>query len=271
MKEEASLSFNHDRPPGRATLNGFGPKWVPYPPNRDATVRLFCFPYAGGGAAIFRSWHLRLPDSLEVWGLQLPGRGNRQFERPYRRTREAVPEITEALGPLLDRPFAFFGHSMGAILSFEVARWMSRQWHVQPEHLFISGRRAPQVPYDDPKDYLKSDEDFVQAVKSLRGTPEEVFENTEMMQLVLPTLRADFELAQTYEYIEDVTLDCPITVLGGTSDEESLECGLEEWAAQTSSRCRSYMFEGDHFFIHSCEAVVLEVCRRELSEICGGR
>src|SRR6202521_4801574 len=120
--------------------------YVAHPPNPDAALKLFCFPYAGGSASAFRSWHLALPREVEVCGVQLPGRANRLLEPAFTCIPDLLEELAPALLAVADRPFAFFGHSMGAIVAFELSRWLQRHKEVMPKHLFVSGRRAPQIP-----------------------------------------------------------------------------------------------------------------------------
>lgn len=243
----------------------YGPWCILTKRNRHARLRLFCFPYAGGSASIFQSWHAGLPDHVEVHAIQLPGRANRISEVPLTRVWKLVALLVEALMPLLDRPFAFFGHSLGAILGFEVARRLRCDWEIQPERLFVSGRRAPQIPDTDPPCYFKSDEDFLARLDDLKGTHPDVRSNTELVRLLLPTLRADFELAETYQYLENPRLTCPITVFGGRDDEETMNGRLEGWRLQTSGDFALNILDGGHFFIHTHENDLLSLLRLELS------
>jgi medium-chain acyl-[acyl-carrier-protein] hydrolase len=226
---------------------------------------MFCFPYAGASASIFRSWHTRLPEQVETYGIQLPGRGNRTFEPPFTRVSELVDKLGAALLPLLDRPFVFFGHSMGAILSFELARSLRRNQQVSPAHLFVSGRRAPQIADTSPPLHLMNDVSFLTTVKELNGTPPEVLANVELLQLLLPALRADTELCETYAYVNDAPLPCPITAFGGRSDDEETLNLMEGWRLQTQNRFCLHPLEGDHFFIRSSEQELLNLLRVELS------
>jgi medium-chain acyl-[acyl-carrier-protein] hydrolase len=166
--------------------------------------------------------------------------------------------------PVLDRPFVFFGHSLGAILSFEVARRLRRGWRIQPTCLFTSGRRAPHIPDLTPPSYCKNDEDFLAYLDELNGTAKEVRTNTELLQLLLPVLRADFELGETYEYLEEAPLACPITAFGGTYDDETSEGKLEGWRLQTTDKFKHYILQGGHFFIHSHENDLLKLLKAEL-------
>src|ERR1043165_2264853 len=186
-------------------------------PNPAAALRLFCFPYAGGNPSTFWSWPERLP-WVEVCALQLPGRGGRVTEPPFASLDPLIREATRGFAPYLDKPFAFFGHSMGALISFELARRLRAEGRRGPLKMFVSGCRAPQMPNRAPLTYNLPEPEFVKELKRLKGTPPEVFESQELMQLVLPVLRADFGICQTYAYQHEPPLACPIYAFGGLED-----------------------------------------------------
>ncbi|PYT09308.1 MAG: putative thioesterase [Acidobacteria bacterium] len=238
--------------------------WVTYPrPNSSARLRLFCFPYAGGGSLVFRKWPDQLAENIEVCSLQLPGREARLNDQPFTQLLPLAETIAEAMMPHLDKPFVLFGHSMGAKISFEVARCLRRKYAVQPVHLFVSGARAPQLPSTEPPTYDLPKAEFVEKLRSLNGTPKEVLEHPELLELLIPRLRADFEVVQTYVYNADAPLECPITVYGGLQDEMS-RTQLDAWRQQTRGPFKVRMFPGDHFFIRTCEPLVLQTLSREL-------
>jgi len=232
--------------------------------NPGAATRLVCFPYGGAGASIFGMWHRWLPEDVEICGIQLPGRQNRILESPFTRIPPLVMELGAALVPLLDRPFYFFGHSMGAILSFEMTRWLHRNRDLMPKSLFVSGRRAPQIPDTDPPLHMMNEEDFLAEINKLHATPKEVLADPALLRLVLPALRADAELCETYEYVSDATLSCPIVAFGGTDDDEETLERMKAWHSQTSGPFSLHAIQGDHFFIHSNEQQVLALLRTEL-------
>jgi medium-chain acyl-[acyl-carrier-protein] hydrolase len=234
-------------------------------PNPRARLRLFCFPYAGGSSVIFREWQNRLPVDIEVCPVQPPGRGGRLREAPFTRVGPLVAECARALSPYFDKPFAFFGHSKGAVVAFELARWLRRMGHSQPAIMFVSGRRAPQFS-DAEHTYDLPDEAFIAQLRDLNGTPKEVLEHPEMMELLLPLLRADFELIQTYVYTPEAPLACPIAAFGGLGDEETNGECLEAWREQTTGRFSLQMLPGDHFFLHSARPLLLEALARRLTE-----
>ncbi len=181
--------------------------WVRFPkPNPQARLRLFCFPYAGGGAVSFRTWPLGLPDDVEICSVELPGRGTRLSERPFTRLSPLLQTMAPALLSLLDKPFAFFGHSMGGLVSFELTRLLRREYDLSPVHLFVSGRRAPQVQDLEPPLHTLPDPAFLEELRRLNGTPQAVLENVELRQVVLPILQADFAVIDTYEYTSEAPL-----------------------------------------------------------------
>ena len=232
-----------------------------------ALLRLFCFPYAGGSASIFREWAQRLPASVEVCAIQLPGRGSRMLEPAITKIPRLVKAIAPALVPYLDKPFAFFGHSMGNLISLELARYLRKKMKIEPVHLFVSGSRAPQLPNTEPKSYDLPEAGFMNYLRRLNGTPTEILEHPELMELMLPVLRADFELVQTYAYTPDEPLACPITAFGGSLDKEVGRRRLQAWREQTATHFSLNMIPGDHFFIHASQTLLLAALSEELNKI----
>nr|BBH87125.1 thioesterase [Thermosporothrix sp. COM3] len=246
------------------TVNHWLRYWQPRP---QARLRLFCFPYAGGSAAIYRTWPELFPPDIEVCPVQLPGRENRLFEEPFSALPPLVEELGKVLKPFLDRPYAFFGHSMGALISFELTRLIRRQGEQQePVHLYVSGHRAPHLPDPLPPCYHLPTEAFLEELKRLKGTPEEVLRTPELLELLLPLLRADFAVSETYRYTEGQPLACPVTALGATHDSEVSTDELHAWEKQTSSHFEIHLFPGDHFFLHTEEQAVIELLQNKLRE-----
>lgn len=214
----------------------------------------------------YRGWSDRLPQEVEVCPLQLPGRGSRLAEAPFTSMPALVNTVAEVLLPHLDKPFAFFGHSMGAIIGFELARQLRRMAAPQPLHLFVSGRRAPQIPGSDTRTYDLSEPDFLDELHRLNGTPSEVLENPELMELMLPTLRADFTVIQNYTYSVEPPLDSSISTYGGLQDYEVKREQLEAWREQTTACFSLRLFPGDHFFLNTSRQL-LPVLYRELGKL----
>jgi len=233
--------------------------WIIYrKPNSRARVRLFCFPYAGGSALVFRTWSDGVPPEVEVCPIQLPGRGTRLRELPCTRLAPLVQALAHALSPLLDKPFAFFGHSLGAIVSFEFARQLRRQRGVEPAHLFVSAAPAPQLPHRGRILHTLPGPEFRAALRQLNGTPPEVLAHEELMQIVSPIVRAAFSVYETYVYVNDAPLTCPITAFGGIHDPCVRRDDLRAWQIQTRGMFSLHMFPGDHFFVQAAES---ELCR----------
>jgi surfactin synthase thioesterase subunit len=214
-------------------------------------IRLFCFPYAGGSADVYRSWQRWLPEQLELCLVHLPGRGKNVNQRAFPRLAPLVAEIADQLSLPTDIPYALYGHSMGALISFELARELARRQRTRPEHLFVSGCRAPQYPRDEHVTFNLPQDAFLGELKRLNGTPQEVLENPELMELFMDLLRADFEVVETYEYRSGQPLACPITVYSGNEDEHVPVESCYQWQKQTSAGCRVRMFRGGHFFVRN--------------------
>jgi medium-chain acyl-[acyl-carrier-protein] hydrolase len=241
--------------------------WVTCPrPNPKATLRLFCFHYAGGAAWIFRPWLNHLPITVEVCPIELPGRGKRMAEPPLTRLEPLIQTLMSAILPNLNKPFAFFGHSMGGLLSFELSCLLRKEYGISPVHLFVSGCRAPQIPAPHSPIHELPESEFLEELRRFNGTPESVIENAELMKLLLPTLRADFAVLETYVYTPELPLNCPITVFGGLQDSEVSYEHLDAWRMQTNGAFSLEMFEGDHFFIDSARSLLLESLSEHLRQ-----
>lgn len=230
-----------------------------------ATVRLFCFPYAGGTTHTYRSWQGLLPESIDVAPVQLPGRGQRMSEPAFQRLSEIVEALAHELVPYFDKPFAFFGHSMGALIGFELARWLRKNHKAMPAQLFVSGRRAPQFSELTEPTWDLPEREFIERVRQLNGTAQDVLNHPELMQLMIPLLRADFAVCETYQHQDEPPLECPVTVFGGVDDIEVRYEHLELWREQTTSVFRLHMFRGDHFFVQTAQAEVVQVIAAELA------
>lgn len=237
--------------------------------NPGAGLRLFCFPYAGGSAALYHGWQQQLPPSVEVCAVELPGRGGRLKEAPFERIEPLVEAMAEALLPYLDRPFAFFGHSMGSLLAFEFARWLRRNSDLAPSHMFVSGHGAPHLRVSYPARHDLPEPEFLDELHRLNGTPPEVLSNPELMQLLMPILRADFAICEFYRYTDEPPLACSISVFGGLQDQEMNREKLEGWREQTARAFSLRMFPGDHFFINTTRPLLLQILYRQLYELAG--
>ena len=218
------------------------------PSEVTGALRLFCFAHAGGGASVFRSWMPQLAPGIEVYPIQLPGREGRWLEPRITRASDLMQALLDALGPLFQPPFAFFGHSMGALMAFELARELRRRDRPIPEILIVSGARAPHVADPDPPMHQLPDGLLLEELKRLDGIPAELLEQPELVSMLLPTLRADLTMCETYEYRVEPPLDCRISVYGGESDRKIRLEHLTPWEVHTAREFQVRIFPGSHFF-----------------------
>lgn len=233
----------------------------------EPRIRLLCFPYAGGGAGIYRGWAQLLPADVEVLPVELPGRAGRFREPALSSVSALIAAAGPALEPFLDRPYALFGHSMGAVLAFELAGWARRRGLPSPCRLFVSARRAPHLPDNDkPPMHDLPDDEFKSRLRELNGTPEEVLEHPELMEMMLPLLRADFTVVETYEHQEGEPFSCPISALGGLRDEEVSRDHLAEWRRYTAAEFSLRMFPGDHFYLQPDRHALLTAVAQDLAQ-----
>lgn len=232
-----------------------------------ATRRLFCFPYAGGNAHLFRSWVELLPPTVEVIGIQAPGKGSRALEAPCTSVRELTDGLMQALRPLLqDKPFSFFGHSNGALVAFELSCALQQQRLPTPQHLFLSASPAPWTRVIERPYSRMSDAEFKTVLKDMNGTPAEVLDDPGLFELVLPGLRADFSLAENYRYAWPQKLAVPTSVYYGEEDEIS-EAQIHAWQEQIRPTARFERMPDGHFFIHSQTERLVGSVARQLTEL----
>ncbi|MBR0820277.1 thioesterase II family protein [Bradyrhizobium liaoningense] len=227
------------------------------------SVALICAPYAGGGNAIFRSWPKSLP-SVDFYALSLPGREARFSEPPFSALNTLVTSAVEAMRPLESRAFALFGHSMGGLVAFEVARQLRRSNARAPIHLFVSGFRAPHLPDPKPPLFDLPRVRFIDELRRISAPNFDADRFPELIDLMLPTLRADFRLVQTYDYRPEPALTCPVTAFGGTEDSDVGERELREWRQHTSGAFTIRMLPGGHFFLQTQSRALLREVDRHL-------
>jgi medium-chain acyl-[acyl-carrier-protein] hydrolase len=240
--------------------------WVETRASGAESVRLFTFPFAGGSAQIYRGWDCDLPASIGLYAVQLPGRGSRVAEPAFTSMEALMPVLAKALARYLDRPFAFFGHSLGAIIAYEAARQLRSQRGESAVHLFVSARRAPSMRSRREPTHLLDDEAFIARLRELNGTPVEVLREPELMALLLPMLRADFHLSESYVSLPGPRLACPLTVLGGRFDPEANEDELQGWQTVCDQTFELLLFPGDHYYLRPLRReLLLEVAQRLMS------
>ena len=249
------------------TIHKIGNPWLRISqPKPQARLRLFCFPYAGGAASIYRVWHQHLPADVEVCAVQLPGRENRIRERPYTNLVEGVQTLLPNLLPSLDKPFALFGHSMGALIAYELAQQL--QSHGQtPTHLLVSGRRAPVLPEPEALIHtLPGSAAFLNALqRRYNNLPALIFDDAELRELFVPLLRADLTLVETYQSRSKVPLPCPLVALGGADDPHATPAELRAWQALTQADFVLHLFPGGHFYLNEQAQLLLTTIARYLA------
>lgn len=240
--------------------------WISSPrQNPNAEMRLFCFPYAGGGAVIYREWHKSFPQTIEVCPVQLPGHGERMKDPPFTQIKPLIEATAEALLPFFNKPFAFFGHSMGALIGYELAQLLRREKAAAPTHLFVAAHSAPHLKNRGIISYNLPHDEFIEELRRLKGTPQQVLDHPELMELMAPLLRADFEICETYPISTAPPLDCPMIALGGIDDVEVPPDRIESWREHTTGPFSFHILPGDHFFIHTAQADIIRIVVREMS------
>jgi len=232
--------------------------WFPYwRPKPEARVRLFCFPFAGGSASAFQRWAQAGLRDVDILAVQYPGRETRIREPLCRRAPELVQALGPVLRPLLDRPFAFFGYSLGTYVSLELAHWLQHEGAPAPLGLMLAAGSSPHQKQSR-KRYTLGDGELLEELGKYGGTPPQVLENRELMELLLPVLRADFEMAEEYQRAVEPRLSLPFSVWGGQEDASPAPEALEGWRDYTTGPCTLQLFPGGHFFMLSTSGDALK-------------
>ncbi len=231
-----------------------------------AKLQLYCFPYSGGSAQIYKDWGKSLPGHVDVRGVQLPGRASRFREPRYLSVEEAIQGLLPEFLGTVKAPFVLFGHSLGAALAFEMAHELERAGQ-PPALLVVSGMMGPRLPSLEPPIYHLPDEQFKAKLREFNGTPHEVLEHEELMDLLLPLLKADFTMADTYTYREGRGVSCPIAAFASTADPHTNAEGVQDWRSYTSGPFSEHHFPGDHFFIHTEEPRLLATLAQYLHRL----
>ncbi len=242
--------------------------WLVFPkPNPEADVRLFCFPYAGAGAVVYHPWPGDLPAGVEVIAVRYPGRETRMRELPYTRLDDLLDGLLPHLLPYLDRSFAFFGHSMGGMIAFELARRLRRQGHAQPEHLFVSSRRPLHLPEPYAPLHHLDDAAFLDGVQQrYNGVPPVILQDPELLGLFLPMMKADFSILETYQFTIEEPFDFPVTAFLGEQDPSIAKQEMASWQMHSHRKVPVQVFAGDHFYLHSQRAALLHAIAARLKE-----
>ena len=223
----------------------------------ETRMRLFCFPPAGSGTVAYRAWAPLAAPGVEISVVLLPGRETRFAEAPIDDMAELASQIAGAIALFAGQPFAFFGHSLGALLAYEVARRLATEGY-PPEHLFASGHQAPAIPSRRAPIAHLPDAAFIQGLIDLGGTPREILDAPELLALLTPMLRADFALAERYVAPSGPRLPCPVTALGGAEDPWVDAAGLEAWRHVTAAAFERVILPGDHFYLTPARSMLLD-------------
>ncbi|WP_371539913.1 alpha/beta fold hydrolase [Streptomyces sp. NBC_01023] len=234
---------------GTGTIHSPCSRWWTGRPGPAAGRTLVCLPYAGGGPQTYQGWETSLPAATSVLAVTPPGRGRRFAEPLCRDIPSLVEPLARELAAALDGPYTLFGHSLGATVAFELCREVRRIGFRPPASLVVSGRQAPDLPWTERPISGLPDADFTDALRDLGGTPEAVFGQPELMGLLMPSLRADFAIVESYRYLDEAPLDVPILALAGTRDQRATEDRMSGWARQTSASFTLRTVDGGHFFV----------------------
>ena len=216
--------------------------------NGKPDLRVFVFPYAGGNVSVFRQWYNYLPPNIELCLVQLPGHGSRINEPIFTRLHALIEELAPACEPYFDLPFAFFGHSMGSLISFELTRYLQKQGKFLPRQLFVSSFEAPHLYNREVKLHKLPNNEFLKKISQLGGTPQSAMEDKELLKLIIPILKADLELCETYKFTDDTRIDCPITGFSGHVDLIVNPENFKAWGERTNAEFKHFMFNGGHFY-----------------------
>jgi medium-chain acyl-[acyl-carrier-protein] hydrolase len=245
-------------------------RWIIRPnPTSTARLRLFCFPCAGGDIWLFQDWWRRLPREVDLCLVRLPGRAGRILERPFMTLPPLVSALAQALNQYQNIPFALFGHSMGALVAFELARYLRRNEKISPTHLFVAACRAPQLPAESPPIHNLPDALFVAELVRRYGEVGNMLQNRDLMRLVLPTVRADVSVCENYVHIGEPPLHCPIAAFGGIGDSVADPMSLEAWRWHTSVSFSLQLLRGNHFLMNS-QSVLLGALAEHLDSYLSG-
>jgi medium-chain acyl-[acyl-carrier-protein] hydrolase len=245
-----------------------GSPWIKRPrPAPEAESRLFCVPHAGAGPSFFARWVTELSPAVDVCLVHLPGRETRLTERPVDDLPLIATRVAEAARPLLDRPFAFFGHSMGAVIAYEVVHQLPQQ----PHHLFVSASAPPHCPSPEPEIAHLPDADFLAAVRhGYAGIPDALWDNDQLLRVLLPALRADFAAFERYRWTPRQQLRCAVSALGGSADPFVPDSALARWGELTAGGCTVRVIGDGHFYLVNDRAAVHQFIRDQLEGVTHG-
>jgi medium-chain acyl-[acyl-carrier-protein] hydrolase len=242
-------------------------KWLFFPLKKErAKVRLFCFSYAGGGSSIFYKWPESMGD-IEVVSVRLPGRERRIREKPYTAMDELVFDFLPILETFYDKPFAFYGHSLGGLITFELSRQLQKSERPMPAHLFVASTYAPHVAHSRQSFHYDPDDQFLRKVMEYGGLSQQLLNDKSLVRLMLPILRADFQIIANYVCKANDKLNIPITVLGGLEDRIITRHELGKWREYTTFNLEMKLFAGGHFFLETSSEKLLKFIHHRLIRV----
>ncbi len=237
---------------------------------KPASLRLVCFPNAGAGASLFRRWATLFSDGIELHAIQLPGREDRLAQSPSRRLTDAATAVAGELAPMIDKPMVLFGHSMGAILAYETARLLEQMKSRPLAGLIISGQGAPSLQSSTQRCRYDSGDDALLAdLHRLNGTPAELLADRALMAAYLPTLRADYEVLDTYQWARGARISCPVIAYSGLQDSEVTAATVAGWEQMTTASYVERWFEGEHFYLFDNQHSVLPTLVQDVMRLTG--
>lgn len=241
-------------------------KWFMIPERKsDAKFRLFCFPFAGSGPSVFFKWVNDIDSNIELVAVQLPGREKRLSEPVLYKMDSILEELVPAIIPLLGKPFFFFGHSMGAILAYELVRWLHKNNQKLPLKIYLSGRRAPHLSEKDHPIHNLPDKQFIAKIREYGGLPGEILDNKAFLDFYLPILKADFSVVETYQYKNLPRVNVPFCAMGGDKDLLADVDEIKAWQELTAGDFNYYIIPGNHFFLIDAQKDLINILNKEIT------
>jgi medium-chain acyl-[acyl-carrier-protein] hydrolase len=247
-------------------------KWFVVPqPNPKATIRLFCFPYAGGSAQIYMQWANYLNAETELVLIQPPGRGARILETAYSDMETLIKDLLDVFPRVINKPYILFGHSLGSRVAFELLNQLNQLGYGLPANFIASGSKGPYKSSISKQIISLSDDQLISELKKLNGTPDAILANKELLQFFMPIIRADLEIAYSYSFSGEAKFNCPLTVFGGDNDSVAPPSSLTNWQDFFDLPATIHVISGDHFFINSQREVVIDklnlIIKKTLSDL----